>query len=385
MIAQTYIFPSKQLPIHELERPIDSRPGMQHTKTVFQSGMIRLSCPHLTKAIDQFEYEGTGIKKLNADLNEPAADSAADDGGKSAQCTHDSQPKLVRESYSPATKLWRQHYREINAHYKEMKNELISEEQRTKLFAKLGQRDAEEFLSSGIGGISERNENDVKCLHLHTADALLRGREANQFGAWTLEQLEKERGVDVNGCAGESLVASIFFCFLPKETPVYCFHCLNSPYLFPKYKILQIVGNNAISIFSAQMTVGGTIRPRTKRVCMRAWSREVYKRKLFVCVKKTRVRSNLRWKTQNLCSFWNYVFLFCKRWSSEILKKLIVTLRSLVLQFPYFSLLHATVKIKMKHEMSNQIEINYFLLPERPQMLKHHRPRPSSASCLCPS
>ncbi len=184
---------------------------MQHKKTVFQSGMIRLSCPHLTKAIDQFEYEGTGIKKLNEDLNEPAVDStlAAGELELAAQCTHDSQPKLVHESYSPTTKLLREHYREINAHYKDMKNELITEEQRRMLFAKLGPKEAEEFLSSGIGGISERNENDVKCLHLHTADALLRGREANQFGAWTLEQLEKERGVDVNGCAGERSFFSV--------------------------------------------------------------------------------------------------------------------------------------------------------------------------------
>ena len=183
---------------------------MQHKKTVFQSGMIRLSCPHLTKAIDQFEYEGTGIKKLNEDLNEPAVDSTSDTE-RSAQCTHDSQPKLVHESYSPATKLLREHYRDINAHYKEMKKELITEEQRRMLYAKFDANEAEEFLSSGIGGISERNENDVKCLHLHTADALLRGREANKFGAWTLEQLEKERRVDVNGCAGECFVLSAFY------------------------------------------------------------------------------------------------------------------------------------------------------------------------------
>lgn len=52
-------------------------------------------------------------------------------------------------------------------------------------------------MESGILGVSSNKINDVKCLHAHTADYLLRGN--NKFGEMTLKYL-KDRGVDVNGC-----------------------------------------------------------------------------------------------------------------------------------------------------------------------------------------
>ena len=208
--------------------------------------MIRLSCPLLTKAIDQFEYEGTGIKKLNEDLNEPDPEATEEtvevvDPELPVQRTHDSQPKLMHASFSPATKELREHYKQINSHWRGLKNAIVNDEQRIMLKERLGEEEAEHFMNSGIGGITESNVDDVKCLHLHTADALLRGKENNRFGAWTLETLEKERGVEVNGCAGKNVIPY----FVSQSLLNLC-------------HFSQTAGSSVTATSSALQTAGGT-------------------------------------------------------------------------------------------------------------------------------
>lgn len=53
------------------------------------------------------------------------------------------------------------------------------------------------MLSSGIIGVTK--VDDVKCLHAHVADHLMRGD--NKVGQWTLEQLG-DQGIERSGCSG---------------------------------------------------------------------------------------------------------------------------------------------------------------------------------------
>ncbi len=134
------------------------------TDTHISTGFIRLSCPHLVKEIDLIE------NSLIAKINE-----------------------ILQEN----TEL-QQNYQEINKWYSDVKHELLNSDVITDLLLTYlgGSTDNyNNFMNSGILGVS--NINDVKCLHAHTADYLLRGN--NKIGEMTLAIL-KNNGVDVNGC-----------------------------------------------------------------------------------------------------------------------------------------------------------------------------------------
>lgn len=177
-----------------------SRDGTRTTtETLMQSGMVRLSCPHLVKAVDNFEYGGDGIPRLNAMLNQ--TDNAKNT--TSLARTHNSQD-VKRGNFVPKAEELRRHFRNINTHWKDLRSSLISDDQRRLLVARLGAESAEKFVAGGIGGLTADAVSDVKCLHLHVADALLRGPGANKFGEWAMETLEKEQRVDRNGCAGKT-------------------------------------------------------------------------------------------------------------------------------------------------------------------------------------
>ena len=159
--------------------------------------MIRLSCPHLTKAIDRFEYKENGIVRINAGLNET---DNQDNFQPLAPPHHPPAQPVVEENLVPTAVAMRDHFRSINAHWKELKGELVSPEQYDILQARLGAIGAEHFLNSGLGGISPKKVGDVKCLHTHVADTILRGKSANRFGRWALKKIEEEQGVDPSGC-----------------------------------------------------------------------------------------------------------------------------------------------------------------------------------------
>jgi hypothetical protein len=63
--------------------------------------------------------------------------------------------------------------------------------------------------------------DDVKCLHAHTADELLRGR--NRIGKAVLDKLQS-RGVDPSGCQGDFIILLTLVLLLlpPLPSPLDC-------------------------------------------------------------------------------------------------------------------------------------------------------------------
>jgi hypothetical protein len=57
----------------------------------------------------------------------------------------------------------------------------------------------EQLLNSGIIGITLAKVDDVKCLHAHVGDHIVRSE--NSIGKWALDELQK-KGVDPGGCDG---------------------------------------------------------------------------------------------------------------------------------------------------------------------------------------
>ena len=134
------------------------------------SGMVRLSCPYLVKEIDEWEKSGA-IAEFNERM-------AFDDDLKGK-------------------------YMKINATWRIIREESLTPEERKDVELRLGGEASANFLSSGFIGVTVDKVDDVKCLHAHVADALLRGRGAdgNVIGDIALKKLEA-KGVDVTGCAG---------------------------------------------------------------------------------------------------------------------------------------------------------------------------------------
>jgi hypothetical protein len=126
------------------------------------SGMIRLSCPHLVKAVDELEAEG-GLDYFDAKLLEEPADG------------------VLRTSFNETNQAW------IS-----IRKDTVSESDRKYVDTYLGTEGAENFMESGIIGCTI-GKIQVKCLHAHIADDLMRG--SNQIGAQALDRL-KEKGVD---------------------------------------------------------------------------------------------------------------------------------------------------------------------------------------------
>ena len=108
-------------------------------------------------------------------------------------------PEYLTES----AKIMREHFKEINEHHKELRNDLVTDHQRAVLYQRFSEEAGNHFLNSGIGGISSNKLADVKCLHLHVGDTLLRGEDANQFGSWALRKLKEQYDIDADGCAGK--------------------------------------------------------------------------------------------------------------------------------------------------------------------------------------
>jgi len=139
------------------------------------SGMIRLSCPHLVKEIDEWESEGA-IEYINGLLEK-------DDGPLKSN------------------------FNQTNMEHAKIRSLAVSEEEKEMMVDKVGSAGAQHLMGSGIIGVSQGKVDDIKCVHAHVADFLLRGQ--NLVGEMSLEYLKKERGVDVRGCEGCSQQCSL--------------------------------------------------------------------------------------------------------------------------------------------------------------------------------
>jgi hypothetical protein len=229
------------MPLSLNEKPSNNR----RPRLAMSSGMLRLSCPHLVKALDEYEFKGNGIERMNNSLNERLHGLASDttsvgyqertgeseststvaSGSSSANAPSISSTESIDQEtnipFSPASKALRAHFADINEHWRKLRLRLLSETDKEALRGFIGEEAAEHFMRSGICSISPEKVNDVKCLHIHVADTLMRGKGANVFGELALERLEKEYGVDANGCNGKYQVHCFHLViFLPTFVPV---------------------------------------------------------------------------------------------------------------------------------------------------------------------
>ena len=132
--------------------------------------MLRLSCPHLVKAIDEMEAAG-GIEDVNVRLQ-----------------SHSSElEKQYRNSFLSANVAW-----------KSIRAQLCSPEDLVVATEVLGAKGCENMMGSGIIGVTLDKTDDAKCLHAHTADYFLRGGD-NLIGKYVLETLAR-KGIDSTGC-----------------------------------------------------------------------------------------------------------------------------------------------------------------------------------------
>lgn len=139
-------------------------------ETKFASGLVRLTCPHLVEQIDRWEAEGA-VRELNSRL---------------------------RATTGAEGTAWRAAMDSVNERHASTRRKLVSPEAEVKSRAALGAA-FDVAMASGIAGITNGKNDDVKCLHAHVADELLSGE--NAIGAWILKELESARGCDAAGTA----------------------------------------------------------------------------------------------------------------------------------------------------------------------------------------
>jgi len=138
------------------------------------SGLFRLSCPLLVQAIDDWEATG-GIREMSDWLmrNDTFSYHASD------------QHELN----------WKQTgYQNANAMQKQIRQELVSSEDESRLIEKLGAYNAKKFMESGIAGIPSEQTFDVKCIHAHVADHLCRVTSDPESNESTLDAILRGEG-----------------------------------------------------------------------------------------------------------------------------------------------------------------------------------------------
>lgn len=126
------------------------------------SGSLRLTCPHLVKAIDECEATG-GIDEFNQELRSNVA--------------------------------WQEDFRRTNEVWRAARSAMMDSKDLEHARNALGDQ-AQVFLESGIIGVALGKVHDVKCLHAHLADHLVRGQ--NAIGAHVKAKL-LDRGVALDG------------------------------------------------------------------------------------------------------------------------------------------------------------------------------------------
>lgn len=139
------------------------------------SGLIKLTCPLLVRAVDELEDEGF-IAELNGKLVEGLSE--------------DHEESLLQNCMREAHQL-----------HASVRRDLIhSTEDRNMVLSKLGERGARAFWAAGVAAASPGAVSDVKCLHAWLGDYLFRGSEASPIGA-IVAQILNDRGIDLTGTA----------------------------------------------------------------------------------------------------------------------------------------------------------------------------------------
>jgi hypothetical protein len=141
--------------------PVPPNTDVGTTTNRMNSGLVKLTCPHLVRAVDTLEDEGL-IQSWNNEKVEEWWDDI-----QSAHKVHAD----TRQSLLP------------------------SEEDRQSIASKLGERGLEAFMDAGVAAAS-RNSKDFKCLHAWLGDDLFRG--PTPMGEAIREELHA-RGIDPTG------------------------------------------------------------------------------------------------------------------------------------------------------------------------------------------
>jgi len=128
------------------------------------SGLIRLTCPHLVKAIDEYEAEGA-VKEFNKRLQ--------------------------------GNQLWKESLQRTNDVHRELRRGLVGPSDHAALAERFGAAQAQAFLDAGLAGMSPTKNNDVKCLHAQLGDWMF--HDQNVIGKAVVQDLA-DRGVPIDGC-----------------------------------------------------------------------------------------------------------------------------------------------------------------------------------------
>lgn len=155
------------------------------------SGMTRLSCPYLVKAVDELEAEGK-ILALNDELL--------------------AKPKLTDS------------FIDTNEVYSKIRIGCTSAVERDEVVRRFGAEAAAIFFASGIIGVSPNKVSDIKCMHAHLADGIMRGFDKNLIAAMVVEMLE-ERGISLQG--GERKYCYNILLANVLRNPLYIVHFYN--------------------------------------------------------------------------------------------------------------------------------------------------------------
>lgn len=139
----------------------------ESTKLSVSSGMIRLSCPHLVKAIDELESEG-GITRLNSYLtNQAILDEVVEEEGVEVEVEEREERKtdnINSEEYKMNANL-RESFLGVNKAWKQIRLATMSDDDRAVAIDYLGEEGATQMINSGIIGVTSDKIDDVKCLH----------------------------------------------------------------------------------------------------------------------------------------------------------------------------------------------------------------------------
>ena len=138
------------------------------SKHKFGAGLVRLTCPHLCEAIDDWEGQDA-VRALSREL------------------------LVERPSEGPRA------LARVNARHAATRQSLVGPEAEAAAVARIGEAAVAHAMKSGIAGITPTKLNDIKCLHAQVADELLSGD--NDIGKQILARLQSDRGVDPAGSA----------------------------------------------------------------------------------------------------------------------------------------------------------------------------------------
>ena len=190
----------------EAWHPPGQEGGSGKRKSRLESGMFRLSCPLLVKAVDEWEGEGA-VKEINAQVL------------ASAQGQHEEPSQQQEPQQLPARERLRRAkvyvgpnlasmLEEAHGGHAAARHELLGE--RLDGLLEEAEADGEEamqtvkhVLESGIAG-QTRTKTDIKCVHAQLADGLCRDN-TNGVANELLKRLE-EKGTPVRGdesCAAQ--------------------------------------------------------------------------------------------------------------------------------------------------------------------------------------